>query len=372
MIKLPEKIRKTLEKTVNEMKMKANVYGIGLFGSWSRGDAVTSSDIDLFILDKGEFDYEYVERIAVNGLLIDLNYVPKRWIASVIPTEIDQKLFETQILYDRDWSLTNTKLLMAKSYSSSERVDIRTEVHVIDSDIYLSRATSALSREDFLSAWLFSTVALENMLKVLIEIALEPFSNSRFIEKLEGSTRKLGMQELFSEFLETTKLNNVDHASVSEKLRLFKTIWDETSFVAKQNVKALESSHFKVKTKLKYHLNPAFLQGVVVRAHALADSGKLAEASHYLSGIFVDLIENYVWLKASVEKLRVDITTLMHSLKGLEKRNPRNYANAMEFLSLNEVSKQEVARTIEKTRKVMLKIRRERKNLIKDCFPNSN
>jgi predicted nucleotidyltransferase len=246
---LPEKLRRTLEKIVAEMRVAENVYGIGLFGSWSRGDATTSSDIDLLILDKGNFNYEYVERIEANGLLIDLDHVPKRWIHGMIPPELDQKLYEMQILYDRDWSLNDTKLLMAKSYCSPERVDIRTETHVIDSDIYLSRATSAFSREDFGSAYLFATVALENILKVLVEIALEPFSNSRFVEILEVSATKLGMRDLFNEYLEIAELNKTDDAGAKDKLRLFKIVWDEMKAVAKQNAQVLESSHFKVKKK---------------------------------------------------------------------------------------------------------------------------
>lgn len=366
MIKLPEKIRRTLEKIVKEMRVKENIYGIGLFGSWSRGDATKSSDIDLFILDKNSSDHEYVERIEIGGLFIDLDYVPKRWIHGPIPPEIDQKLYEMQILYDRDWSLTNTKLLMAKSYSSPERVDIRTEAHVIESDIYLSRATSAFSREDFRSTQLFATVALGNILKIPIEIALEPFSNSRFMEKLEDSATKLGMRDLFNKYLEITELNESGNTSVKDKLKLFKIIWDEINATTKQNLQALETSHFKVKTKLKYYLNPAFLQGTVMRTNSLIDSEKVIEASHYLNNILLDLIENYVWLKSSISQVKIDYTTLMRSLESLEEKNPENYKHIIKFLNLNDTDKTNAANTIKKTRKIMLKIRRERKVLIKN------
>jgi len=363
---LPEKIRRTLEKLVAQMRVTENVYGIGLFGSWSRGDAAASSDIDLILFDKGNFNYDYVERIEMNGLLIDLDHVPKRWIHGQIPPEIDQKLYEMQILYDRDWSLHNTKLLMAKSYGSPERVDIRTETHVINSDIYLSRATSAFSREDFRSAHLFTTVALENILKVLVEIALEPFSNSRFVEKLEGSAVKLGMQDLVNRYLEMAGLVKVDNADAKDKLKLFKLIWDEMKATTMQNLQVLESSHFKVKTKLNYYLNPAFLQGVVMRTNSLIDSGRVAEASHYLNNIFLDIVENYVWLKSSIAKVKVDYTVLMRSLESFEEKNPKNYDCVVKFLNLSSITKLHVASAIEKTREIMLMIRGERKVLIKN------
>jgi predicted nucleotidyltransferase len=366
MIILPEKIRRTLEKIVKEMRVTENVYAISLFGSWSRGDAEASSDIDLFILDKNNFNHEYVERIEVGGLLIDLDHVPKRWIHGPIPPEIDQKLYEMQILYDRDWSLTNTKLLMAKSYGSPERIDIRTETHVIDSDIYLSRATSAFSREDFRSAHLFTMVALENILKVLVEIALAPFSNSRFVEKLEDSAAKLEMRDLFSDYLEVLGLSKADSAGVKDKLKLFKIIWDEIKATTMQNPEALESSHFKVKTKLNYYLNPAFLQGVLMRANSLVDSGKVIESSHYLNDILLDIVENYVWFKSSINKVRIDYTTLMRSLESLEEKNPKNCKQIMSFLNLSDIGKAAAANAIEKTREVVLRIRKERKVLIKN------
>ena len=363
---LPEKIRRSVEKLVGEMRIRENIYGIGLFGSWSRGDAATSSDVDLMILDKGDFNTEYVERMLLNGLFIDLDHVPKRWLSGPIPQEIDQKLYEMQILYDRDWSLHNMKLLMAKSYASPERIDIRTEAHIVDSDIYLSRATSAFSREDFRSAHLFSTSAIENILKVLVEIALEPFSNSRFLEKLEASASKLGMPSLFNEYLEITELRKADDAIVKEKVRLFKVIWDEMKATVTHNLKALESSHFKVRTKLNYYLNPAFLQGMILRTSSLIELGRVAEASRYLNIIFLDVVENYAWVKSSIDKVKIDYTTLMRSLESLEEKNPKNYSCIIKLMDISDVAKHDTSDVIDKTREMMLKIRRQRKILIKN------
>jgi predicted nucleotidyltransferase len=365
-ITLPEKLRKAMERTVKELSVKDNVYGIGLFGSWSRGEAEPSSDVDLLILDKTSLAYEYVERIQAGGFLVDLDHVPRQWIHGPIPPEIDQKLYEMQILYDRDWSLTNTKLLMGKSYASPERVEIRTEAHVVESDIYLSRATSALSRQDFRSSYLFAVVALENILRVPIEIALGSFSNSRFIETLESSLAKLGMHNLFNGYVEIARLGKVDDAGVRHKLGLFKTIWDEISVVAKQHTPTLESSHFTIRTKLNYYLNPAFLQGAVRRTISLMDSGKTAEASHYLNNILIDIAENYVWLRSSIENVKIDYTTLIRSFESLEENNPRSYENLLKFLNLVGIDKTAVSDTVEKIRAIIIKIRRDRKDLIKN------
>jgi len=364
-MKLPEKVRRPLEKVVNELKVKENVYGIGLFGSLSRGDAVTSSDADLLILDNNGFDYEFVERVEIGGLFIDLDHVPKKWIQGPIPPEIDQKLYEMQILYDRDWSLANLKILMSKSYASAERVDIRSEAHIVDADIYLSRATSAFSREDFKSTQLFARLAAENALKILLEVTLEPFSNSRFVEKLEYSAKKLGMLSLFGDYLEITSLNNVAEEGVKGKLKSFKTIWNECKTQVQQSLDVLESCHFKVRTKLNYYLNPKFFHGAIIRTRGLIDSGKIVEASHYLNMMLVDIVENYVWFKSLTEKVKVDYTTLIRSLETLEKKNLQNYENIVMFLNLAEIKESDVARTVEKVRDLVVRIRKDRKSLIK-------
>jgi hypothetical protein len=134
----------------------------------------------------------------------------------------------------------------------------------------------------------------------------------------------------------------------------------------KQHVQVLESSHFKVKTKLNYYLNPAFLEGALMRANSMIDSEKAIEASHYLKSIFLDLVENYVWLKAAIGKVKVDHTTLADSLETLEKKNPGNYDCMIKLLNLDDIAKLDAARAIEESREIILKIRKDRKVLIKN------
>ncbi|MEM2547230.1 MAG: nucleotidyltransferase domain-containing protein [Candidatus Bathyarchaeia archaeon] len=366
MKKLPENIRKTLEKIVKDMALREDIHGLGLFGSWSRGDADASSDVDLLVITRGSIEDEYVERIVVNDLFLDLDFIPLMWIHGPIPVEIDQKLYEAQILYDKDWALANAKLLMAKFYGSPDRLDMRVQSHIIDSDIYLSRATSAFSKGDFRSAMLYARIALEKALRILMEITFEPFSNSRFVEKVEASTKKLQMPQLFEEYLEIAKLNMLNDGVVGEKVELFKKIWDEMSFIVKQRPKTLEKMHFKIKAELKYYLSPAFLQGVTRRAKSLKDSKKFSEATHYIYSAFLPMAENYALLKASGKGKKIDYTCLVGALESLEKNNPRNHQNTLKLLNLTDVDKVETAKVIKRVRETARKIRYEKKHLIRN------
>jgi hypothetical protein len=176
------------------------------------------------------------------------------------------------------------------------------------------------------------------------------------------------MQDLFNEYLAMAKLNKADGASAKDKLRLFKIMWDEMKATVNQNVQALVSSHFKVKTNLNYYLDAAFLQGMTIHTDSLIDSGKVVEASHYLEDIFLNIIENYVWLKSSIEKVKIDYTTLMRSLESLEEKNPKNYDCMIKFLNLENVAKPDAAGMIGKSREIILKIRKDRKTLIKNSL----
>jgi hypothetical protein len=107
---------------------------------------------------------------------------------------------------------------------------------------------------------------------------------------------------------------------------------------------------------------------MLVRANALVDSGRAVEASHYLNNILLDIIENYVWLKSLIDRVKVDYTTLIRSLEGLEEKNPRNYEQIVSFLDLDTVGKADATHAISETRDVMLKIRGKRKTLINNCL----
>jgi len=361
---LPEKLRGTLERTVKELAAKETVYGIGLFGSWSRGDATASSDIDLFVLDNADFEYEYVERIDRNGFSIDFDHVPRKWIHGPIPPEIDQKLFEMQILYDRDWALTNTKLLMTKTFGSSERVEIRTEAHIVDSDIYLSRATSALSRQDYKSSHIFAASALESTLKLLIEITLQPFSNSRFMETAQNSTEKLGIHGPLEEYLEMTGFKKINQETAKRNLKLFKAIWEDIKSISRNNPQKLDTLHFKVKTRLNYYLNQPFLHATMNRATSMIETGNTLEAAHYLNSLLLDIIENYSWLESQTRNFRIDYSTLFRTLENF--KGPAIYTNAVTFFEVGSSSSAGSTKDVAAARAEIMKVRRGRRLLIKD------
>ena len=358
-------MQNTLNSLVEDLKSQEAITGIGLFGSWSRGDAVQSSDIDLLIIDKRDFDYEYTERIEFDNLLIDLNYVPERWLAGRVPPEIDQKIYEADVLYDRTQRLTKITSWMRKTYWTHERVDLRTESYLMDAYTYLSRGTSAQNKGDLESASVYTAVGLEGILKVLIEVNMLPISNTHFIEGLQSSTKKLCMREVFDGYVEISRLTDLDRGEAENMLNIFEETWSEAIHSIKKLDLTLEALHTRVRRSLNYYGKPSFLKGMVARSRALIDDQSFLEVGHYINRTFVDMLENYAWLVLTAESLKFDYTVPLKSLKRVQS-SKMFYENAVKAFRLDEIQPENVESTLKSTREIVDRIRKIRKDLIKN------
>jgi len=363
--RLPDKLRLVLEKVVRNLSRRKKVSGVSLFGSWSRGDAAMSSDVDLLVLDGRNFKYEYVDRLEFEDFLVDLNYIPKKWVVGSVPPEIDQKLHEMIVLYDREWLLTNIKDWISRAYRKAERVGIRTEVDLVESDIYLSRAASAYDRGDSQSACVFAGMGLESMLKILVEVNLLPISNTHFVEAIESSAKKLEVSKFFAAYLVVSHLYGLGRRDAERRVDLFRVVWDDVSSFVKDNVSALDSMHFKVRSKLGYYRKPGFFRGLIARSQEIVHAAMYTEASHYVLRVLVDLLENYAWLASAVEGFRLDYTTLFRSLKGLKETPTRVYEAAVEAFGVEDVTRREAEEVLKLARETALEVRRQRRDLIR-------
>ena len=363
MVRLPEHIRDPLEKFVKKLSTKETVSGVGLFGSWSRGDATSTSDLDLLIIDNRNFSCEYVNRVSLKGKLIDLNYIPRNWLSDLFPLEIDQKLHEAYVLYDRDWSLTNTKDWLVRVYRNSHRIDLRTEHCVVESDIFLNKAISAYQQNDFQSACIFAEAAAEFVVKALMEINCMPISNSHFIKSLEESTAKLGMPHIFSTFLTVTRLSGVNHDEAERRLELFKKVWDDLSSCMRKRRSVVDSLPFRVQANLKYYGDPNFLCGIVARAREIIAEENYTEASHYLLSSLFSIVENYVPLISAWKKTKFSYAPFISIMRSFE-GSAQMSSNVVAAFGLNGIDSREARELLRTAKELTRDVRRWRKVLI--------
>ncbi|MBS7634266.1 nucleotidyltransferase domain-containing protein [Candidatus Bathyarchaeota archaeon] len=359
----PERFRSVLESFVEDLKVREIVSGIGLFGSWSRGDAVPSSDVDFLIVEDRDFDYEYTERINLSGCFVDLNYVPRSWVAHRIPPEIDQKLYELRVIFDRDGSLTRAKDLMSKVFWRPERVEIRSEAYLVEADAHLSRARSAFNMDDFQSAKVNALRSFWVLMKILIEIGRRPVLNSRFVRSLDSSSRSLEMYNVYEKYVGLMGLDRLSKADVKSMLDLLSSVWGEAiNFIAANPPP--KTVHPRMIAKINYYGKKDFLNGLVARISALVDENALVESAHYMFHNLADMIENYAYLVSIVENIKFDYAAIFRCLKESKKSPAEIYQGVLKVLDVRDVASQEAERIIKETTNIAMNIRQRRKDLI--------
>jgi len=360
---LPENIQRTLMNIIEDLKPRESVRSIGLFGSWSRGDATPSSDVDLLVVDGRNLSYEYVERAEIDNVFLDLNYIPEKWILQEFPPEIDQKIYESKTLYDPDGTLERAKNTMQKIMWLPERVEIRTSSYIVKADTLLSRGLSAYGREDYQSAKLNATLGLEIAMRIVMDVTKTPFSNSRFIRALEGSVNKLDLREFYDCYLEVTGLSNINRRNADAIFKTFKEVWSVITDFVEANSSTAKNLHEKILSNLNFYCKRSFLRGIITRTESLLQDNHV-EASHYMLKSSASMLENFAWLLAEIEGIQFDYTRLIGYLKNSKISPKKVYDDAVEILMIKDVSLQDAQAALEKSRETILKIRDMRRELI--------
>jgi len=361
---LPEDIRVVVEGLVGDLKARETVSGIGLFGSRSRGDAIPSSDIDLLVVDKRDFIYEYVERAEIDGFLLDLDYIPENWIRKMVPPEVDQKLYEVRVIYERNATLTKAKDLMMKIYRTPERVEIRTSNYLMEADTYLSRGMSAYGKNDFQSAKVNAVIGLDEIMKILIEVNKMSILNRHFIRAIDSSVKRFGAQKLYKDYVEIAGFSKLDRQTTENMLSSFSALWKVILEFIEANRSKVKTLHVRIMNDLNYYGKDSFLKGMLANAGFLIKDGMFAEAAHYMFRTSVSMLENYAWLVSMLERSRFDYTSLFQYLKGSKASPPEIYQKAAEAFGIEQVSDREAEESLRRVKEVILGIRQKRKELI--------
>lgn len=359
----PDRFRNVLELFVEDLKLREVVSGIGLFGSWSRGDASPVSDVDFLIVENRSYDYEYLERINLNGCLVDLDYVSRSWITYRIPPEIDQKLYELKIIFDRDGSLTRAKNLMSKIFRRPERVEIRSETYLVEADAYLSRARTAFNREDYHSSKLNLIRSFWSLMKILIEIGGGLVVSSRFMKNLEEASMNLDMYDIYEKYVNLMGFSELDKSDVEARLNSVSSVWNEViNFVAANPPP--KTMHPKMSANINYYGKTDFLNGLVARANALIDEDALLDAAHYMHHTLSNMLENYVYLISVIEGARFDYSTIFRYIRESKKSSAIVYQQSIKALNVEDASRQEVEEALKEVMEITMSIRQKRKDLI--------
>jgi hypothetical protein len=206
------------------------------------------------------FDYEYVQRARIENIFLDLDHIPERWIHERVPPEVDQKLFEAEVLYDRDGTLQQAKDLISNIYLKPARVEIRTGNYLMEADTYLSRGLSAYNKDDFQSAKVNGVIGLDAIMKILIEVNRLPISNSRFVRAVESSTKRFGAPQLYDEYVKIAGLSKLPRERAEGMLDSVLVMWKEALEFFEANSASVERLHVRVMKDLSYYCRDSFVR----------------------------------------------------------------------------------------------------------------
>ncbi|MDH5792605.1 MAG: hypothetical protein OEZ44_10510, partial [Candidatus Bathyarchaeota archaeon] len=97
---LPMVVRSALDAFVRDLAKRGEVAGVGLLGDWPLFDAPVGNALDVLVVDKSAADFDFHELVRLEGLLLDLNRIPWRWIGEVVRPEVDHRLHEARVIQD--------------------------------------------------------------------------------------------------------------------------------------------------------------------------------------------------------------------------------------------------------------------------------
>lgn len=362
---IPRGISSIIGKFVDDLSEQATVTSIGLFGSWSRYDASPSSDFDILVVDSRGFDYEFNERVEYDGAIMDITRIPRKWVDEVVNPDVDHMLHETLILYDPSGMLKQAMDWTETNYRTPGRVEVRTEQHLTSADTYLSRASTAMVREDLETAALFSDMSLDPVGNVIMEVAGYPITRSAFIWNLRRACERINMIGTYKVIINNRRLGGLEKADVFRQLERFEGLWRRISNFMGDNREVVENLHDRLRGEISYLTGPTMLGGLFARAEEMINQNNFIEAANYMRGWLLPLVEAYAWLIASKRGSKLDYTSLFRTIRHHEGAASIIDA-AAEIYNVSNIETNAVRQEIETSRSVIAHIRKNRRDLIEE------
>jgi hypothetical protein len=356
-------VRSALDAFVRDLAKRGEVAGVGLLGDWPLFDAPVGNALDVLVVDKSAADFEFHELVGLEGLLLDLNRIPWRWIGEVVRPEVDHRLHEVRVIQDPTGLLGRAKGFVEDNFRAPGRVEIRTEGHIATADMYLSRSASALTRNDFETASIYACASLESLAHVLMEVAGTPVSREDLVWNLRRACEALGMMGFFGEFIELGSLSGFGREEVEGMVDRFGAVWRLVSDHSGEYGRVVEGLHEVLRRELRYLTSPGMPGLILSKAEGMLDGGNFVGAALYLRGWLRQLLEAHAWVISAGRGDKFDYTSLFRVIGG-EGCVGGVQEGAVEVFGLGGLDRGGVGRWVEGVRGAVSMVRSARRGLI--------
>jgi hypothetical protein len=356
-------VRSALDAFVRDLAERENVAGVGLLGGWPLFDAPIGNALDLLVVDGSVVDFEFHELAGLQGLLLDLNRIPWRWVGEVVRPEVDHRLHESRVLYDPTGLLGRAKGFVEDNFRAPGRVEIRAEGHNATADMYLSRSASALTRNDLETASIYAYASLESLAPVLMEVAGTPVSREDLVWNLRRACEALGMLGFFGEFTELGRLSGLRKGDVEGMADQFGSVWRLVSEHAGEHGGVVGGLHEVMRRELGYLTSTGMPGLILSKAGGMLEGGNFAGAAFYLRGWLRQLLEAHAWVICAGRGDKFDYTSLFRIIGG-EGGVEGVREGAVGVFGLGGLDRGGVGRVVEGVRGAVSMVRSSRRGLI--------
>ncbi|MDP6048926.1 MAG: nucleotidyltransferase domain-containing protein [Candidatus Bathyarchaeota archaeon] len=358
---LPRLIQGSFYGLVEDLKMDPAVRALGLFGSWVRGEGNISSDFDILVVDGSGLDYEYGKVEVRGGWLVDLQHIPLGWLREPVSPQLDYRFHEMVVLYDPVEVLGEAREFVERVFMSPRRVEARTDGLLATSEMYLSRASSALSRGDSETTFAYVGAGLTSAAVVLIDIAGVPVTRSQFVWSLRRACVRLDMEDVYRSYLILSRVSKVSRQEAEEIIKGFKTAWDGVRGFILDHGCVMDGLHGKVKRDVEYLINLPTLGGILTRVRGMIAMENNMEAVIYLRGWMLPLLEGFAWAILAVDGEKYDYTSLLRVVGGGDEVVREG---ALDVLGLSGVTERSAAEMLVGARELVGDLRLDRRRLV--------
>ncbi|UCD44045.1 MAG: hypothetical protein JSV27_07815 [Candidatus Bathyarchaeota archaeon] len=348
---------------VDELVQREVEPSVGLFGSWTRYGASTSSALDLLVASRSGADHEFYEWAEYDGLLLNVNRIPWFWIGEVVAPEVDHRLHESVVLHDPEGVLGRARGFVEDNYRTSGRVEVRTEGYLKTSDTYMSRVASAMNRGDLETALVFAELSLVSATHVLLDVAGLPVTRGSYVWDVRRACERLGLMEAYFEALGVFRLAEVDSDYVSSLRGSYEAAWRGIREFMVDRREVIEDLHERLRRDVVYLTDPLALGLVMGRTEEMLGEGDLVGAAMYLRGWLLPLLEVCAWVVQAGRGDKFDYTSLFRTLG--EGEIGGVYDESVTVFGLDGVGGGDAEEAVAGCRAVVSGIRGDRRRLIR-------
>lgn len=216
-----KQLQQVAEKEVVRLAEQERVMAVGITGSLARKDVWERSDLDLVAVLDDEKDVFYVDFNDKPSVPIDIAFISK----GLLTRRYHAFLYGCEITYDPTGILGKAVRNANRMFYSDAEVKRRIREYKTATEKNLNKAVEAIKR-DAPSSVLHSRNAVFDVSSILMEKSRCLTSHHHGVGKREEAFKKLGLEELYAEFLSTIRLDKIDAEGAKPYILLLRRLYD--------------------------------------------------------------------------------------------------------------------------------------------------